>query len=63
MEEINETLELSKSCNEAVNQVIELANRINKAIEYIEFLRQYPIVNVKQLKNIENILKNIKEDE
>ena len=43
MEEINETLELSKSCNEAVNQVIELANRINKAIEYIEFLRQYPI--------------------
>ena len=42
---------------------LELQNRINKAIEYIEFLRQYPIVNVKQLKIIENILKNIKEDE
>lgn len=36
MEEINETLELSKSCNKAVNQVIELTNRINKAIEFMK---------------------------
>lgn len=61
MEEINETLELSKSCNKAVNQVIELAKRVKDLEILVELLYYKVQLNDEQQQLLDSIISEVAE--